>query len=524
MQQEQPTNHGRVEREVRPRIRAAQYVRMSTDHQKYSTENQAAVIETYAERRGFEIVRTYADAGKSGVSLQGRDALKRLLLDVQSGRADFAAILVYDVSRWGRFPDADEAASHEYACKRAGIAIHYCAEQFENDGSLPATVFKSVKRVMAAAYSQDLSAKVFLGQCRLIRLGFRQGGSPGYGLRRQLLDEHRVPKAALSRGERKSLQTDRVILVPGPPEEVATVRRIYALFVSDQRSEAEIAAILNSENIATDLGRTWTRGTVHEVLTNEKYVGHNVFNRVSCKLATPRIANPPEAWVRADHAFDALINDGLFAAAQAIVAARMQHYSDEEMLNGLAALLRANGRLSGLLIDEADGMPPSSAYLRRFGSLRRAYELVGYTPERDYAYVEVNRRLRQLHPEIVTEVIARIGDIGGTVTVDPGTDLLRINDEFTASVVVSRCEHTSAGSLRWLIRVDAGLRPDITIAVRMDPENRRIYDYYLLPAFELAESSVRLREENGVFLDAFRFDTLDYLFRMIARVDVRSAA
>ena len=524
MQQEQPTNHGRIEREVRPRIRAAQYVRMSTDHQKYSTENQAAVIETYAERRGFEIVRTYADAGKSGISLHGRDALKRLLLDVQSGRADFAAILVYDVSRWGRFPDADEAAAHEYACKRAGIAIHYCAEQFENDGSLPATVFKSVKRVMAAAYSQDLSAKVFLGQCRLIRLGFRQGGSPGYGLRRQLLDEHRVPKAALSRGERKSLQTDRVILVPGPPEEVATVRRIYALFISDQRGEAEIAAILNSENIATDLGRPWTRGTVHEVLTNEKYVGHNVFNRVSCKLTAPRVANPPEAWVRADHAFDALIDDGLFAAAQAIVNARVQHYSDQEMLNGLAALLRANGRLSGLLIDEADGMPPSSAYLRRFGSLRRAYELVGYTPERDYDYVEVNRHLRQLHPEIVAEVIARIGKIGGTVTADPGTNLLWINDEFTASVVVSRCEHTPAGSLRWLIRVDAGLRPDITVAVRMDPENRRIHDYYLLPAIELAASSVRLREENGVFLDAFRFDTLDYLFRMIARVDVRSAA
>lgn len=113
---------------------------------------------------------------------------------------------------------------------------------------------------------------------------------------------------------------------------------------------------------------------------------------------------------------------------------------------------------------------------------------------------------------------------GGTVTADPGTDLLRINDEFTVSVVVSRCEHTPASSLRWLIRVDAGLRPDITVAVRMDTENRRIHDYYLLPAVEPAQASVRLREENGVFLDAFQFDTLDYLFRIIARVDVRSAA
>jgi len=44
-------------------IRAAQYVRMSTEHQQYSTENQADVIRDYAIARGIEIVRTYADDG-----------------------------------------------------------------------------------------------------------------------------------------------------------------------------------------------------------------------------------------------------------------------------------------------------------------------------------------------------------------------------------------------------------------------------------------------------------------------------
>src|SRR6516165_7901899 len=67
-------------------MRAAQYVRMSTEHQKYSTENQAEIIGLYAEQRGFEIVRTYADEGKSGLRLDGRDALKQLIADVQSGR------------------------------------------------------------------------------------------------------------------------------------------------------------------------------------------------------------------------------------------------------------------------------------------------------------------------------------------------------------------------------------------------------------------------------------------------------
>src|SRR3546814_8359941 len=86
---------------------------MSTEHQQYSTENQSEAMRQYAERRGIEIVRSYADEGRSGLRLDGRDALKQLVEDVQSGTADFTVILVYDVSRWGRFQDADESAYYE---------------------------------------------------------------------------------------------------------------------------------------------------------------------------------------------------------------------------------------------------------------------------------------------------------------------------------------------------------------------------------------------------------------------------
>lgn len=122
--------------------RAVQYVRMSTEHQKYSTENQSDAIHSYAARRGLEIVRTYTDSGKSGLRLDGRDGLKQLLADVEAGHPDFETILVYDVSRWGRFQDADESAYYEYRCKRAGISVQYCAEQFENDGSPVSTTSK----------------------------------------------------------------------------------------------------------------------------------------------------------------------------------------------------------------------------------------------------------------------------------------------------------------------------------------------------------------------------------------------
>jgi DNA invertase Pin-like site-specific DNA recombinase len=162
------------------KVRAAEYVRMSTEHQRYSTENQSDAIRSYAERYDMEVVKTYSDAGKSGLKIEGRNALRQLINDVEEGDAGFDVILVYDISRWGRFQDADESAYYEYICRRRGISVHYCAEQFDNDGSPISTIVKGVKRAMAGEYSRELSAKVFAGQCRLIELGFRQGGMAGY--------------------------------------------------------------------------------------------------------------------------------------------------------------------------------------------------------------------------------------------------------------------------------------------------------------------------------------------------------
>lgn len=84
--------------------------------------------------------------------MDGRDGLQSLMRDVQSKQAQFEAILVYDVSRWGRFQDADEGAYHEHLGSRAGIRVHYCGEQFDNDGSIGSILLKNVKRVMAGEY------------------------------------------------------------------------------------------------------------------------------------------------------------------------------------------------------------------------------------------------------------------------------------------------------------------------------------------------------------------------------------
>lgn len=506
------------------RLRAAEYVRMSTEHQKYSTENQSDAIRRYAAQRGFTIVRTYIDAGRSGLNIEGRSGLRQLIEDIEGGHADFAVVLVYDVSRWGRFQDADESAFYEYRCRRAGVRVEYCAEQFENDGSIGSDVQKVVKRRMAAEYSRELSVKVFAGQCRLIEMGYRQGGAAGFGLRRELRDEQGRPKGLLGPGEHKSIQTDRVVLVPGPSEEGAIIRWIYRRFVEDRRDEAEIAAELNERGVQTDLGRPWSRGTVHQVLINEKYIGNNVWNRVSFKLKQRRVVNDSSMWVRADGAFQGIVEPSMFDDARAIIQARSHHLSNDEMLDLLRGLFERTGLLSGLVIDEAENCPSSSAYQHRFGGLLKAYALVGFTPDRDYRYIEINRALRRLHPEIVAETIDGIERAGGHVEKDPLTEILTINREFTTSLAVVRCSQTASGSLRWKVRLDRGLLPDITVAVRMDRDNRRARDYLLLPGIDMDQHVLRLGENNGIWLDAYRFDTLGSLFELTERISLGEIA
>jgi hypothetical protein len=377
---------------------------------------------------------------------------------------------------------------------------------------------------MAGEYSRELSAKVFAGQCRLIEHGFRQGGPAGYGLRRTLVDIQGCVKAELSRGEHKSLQTDRVILVPGPEEEVQQVNQIYRWFIDDGLVESEIASRMNRSGVRTDLDREWTRATVHEVLTNEKYVGNNLYNRVSFKLKKLRVVNPPDMWIRKDGAFEGIVPADMFYTAQGIIRAKARRYSDEELIERLRGLFKSRGFLSGMVIDEQDGMPSTSVYVHRFGSLIRAYQLVGYTPDRDYRYLEINRHLRRMHPTIVQQIEAEISDLGGTVTRDPATDILWVNREIRVSVVLARAQTVAAGLCRWKIRMDYGLAPDISVAARLDRSNQTLLDYYLLPSIDFGSARISLAERNPIELESYRFDSLEFFYGMAARTRLRTAA
>ena len=109
--------------------------------------NQMDAIREYAKRHGMQIVKEYSDEGKSGVNIQARKSLARMIREVQDGQINFSAVLLYNFSRWGRFQDADESAYYEYICRRAGVSVHYCDEDPESGGIVVSTIVKRLKKI-----------------------------------------------------------------------------------------------------------------------------------------------------------------------------------------------------------------------------------------------------------------------------------------------------------------------------------------------------------------------------------------
>jgi len=513
---------------------AAAYVRMSTEHQNYSTENQMDVIRKYAYDNKMEIIEVFADEGKSGVQIRGRDSIERMFETIEKGNAKFSHILVYDVSRWGRFQDADESAFYEFKCKRAGIKVHYCAEMFQNDGSLISTLSKGVKRIMAGEYIRELSVKVLRGQCNLILRGFKQSGSAGFGLRRALVDEKGNPKGiVLENGQRKSIQSDRVILIKGPEEEVRIVNRIYRMFIDELKKENEIAQTLNLEEIKTDLGRMWTCGTIRQILTNEKYIGNSVFNRTSQRVAIQdplsgkksSVKNPPAEWVRYDNAFEPIVGKKDFLRVQEIMALRTFRYSDAELIEKLRDVYKRHGKISAVIIDEEENMPSSAVFAQRFGSLVRAYSLVDYTPERDYSFIEINKFVRNMHSDVV-DTLYEIAFEKGAFARDKSSydDGLILNDEVKISLSISRCRTTASGRARWVMKFERSKDADFYIVVRLDSDNKTIKDYYIISKFDIDLFSEKIWEDNGMYMDTFRVPDARGFFEGFSRTQIRDVS
>lgn len=457
--------------------RAALYVRASTDNQNYSTSHQEVALQEYAAQHGFKIVRRYCDQGRSGLTLDGRAGLLTLLTDIQMGRADFSSVLVYDVSRWGRFQDVDESAYYEYACRRAGIAVAYCAEPFSNDGSPLAAVLKGLKRAMAAEYSRELSAKVFRAQCRFTEAGFKQGGLAGYGLRRISITLEGQRKSVLKLGERKNVPTDRVTYALGPDKEIRVVRRIYDMYLSQCLSDAGIARRLNEEGIENEFDRPWSPYHVKQILTNDKYAGTLVFNRSTQRLKSPRRPNAPTMWVKVEDAFEGIVSRAKLEEARAERRRRRKQWTDDEMLDVLRAIFVEHGKVTHDLIN-ASGGPTVKSYAWRFNGIAAAMGLAGVSWPSLSRSTITRYRIRCVTREMTIELERCAAAAQAKVEkLSPRT--YRLNG-VTVRLLCTRCRFERSHPC-WKVTLAYAPAVDFVIWARADLSNELVERIYLIP-------------------------------------------
>jgi DNA invertase Pin-like site-specific DNA recombinase len=362
-------------------IPAAEYVRMSTEEQANSIPIQQAAIQRYARERGFQVVATYSDAGRSGMGIRNRPGLCRLLNEILTGQDRFHVILVYDVSRWGRFQNTDESAYYEFLCRSAGVRVHYCAEQFENDDKLPNSLLKSLKRSMAAEYSRELAVRVSSGQKKVAAQGFINGGIAGYGFKRAAISLDGKRKVILRLGEWKNIGSDRIVLVPGDKREVNGVQQLFTLAERPQNTPGIIAEELNRRGIEYTGKQLWNYSRVYRILKNEKYIGTCFWGRTQKSDDGGRHHVPRSRWVIAPNAFPSLVNPEQFARVQAILRKRNNRTPKSEAfyLRQLKRVLEKEGDLNADLLTKHNYSPQCIA--RCFGSTLRAYQSVGYKPD-----------------------------------------------------------------------------------------------------------------------------------------------
>lgn len=497
--------------------RAAQYVRMSTDHQRYSIANQQIVISEYAICHEMEVVRTYADEGRSGVTMKGRDALKRLIADVQERRADFDVILVYDVSRWGRFQDADESAYYEFICKSAGISVVYCAEIFENNGTILATLIKVMKRAMAGEYSRELTAKVAHAHRYHAERGFHQGGPANYGLRRLLVDVRNQPKIELRDGEAKSLQGDRVRLIKGPVDEADTVREIFRLFVNGTPHRA-IARHLNSLGLRTRRGNPWHNFNISKILKNEKYAGTFVYCCTSWPMLGGRIHIAPDKWVRVEDAIEPVVDANTFADAQRIMKDGWR-FTDAELLNYLTAQWCTTGYLSAPRINKSKFTPTAVTYRKRFTSLLSAYKLIGYRTVHPYRYSRAGEHVRRTHRNLVCQLTSTTRCDASKIVFNEEKQVLAIDGAFDVAIVVlpylPRCKKAAPG---WKLHFNRLEECNVVLIMRMDKSNTNILDCHLVPRLLFDQPSAKFTEDTIKTIRRYKLRSLDTFYRASKKI------
>jgi site-specific DNA recombinase len=149
------------------RKRATIYARFSTDLQnERSIEDQLSLCQSYAEREGLTVIRTYEDRARSGGSVMGREGLLQMLDEARE--KSFDVVIVEALDRLSR--DMEDLAGIHKRLSFLGIEIRAVHEGVVN------TVLVGVRGLVGQLYREDNAHKVRRGQAGRVKQGLAGGG------------------------------------------------------------------------------------------------------------------------------------------------------------------------------------------------------------------------------------------------------------------------------------------------------------------------------------------------------------
>lgn len=477
-------------------MRAAAYVRMSSDRQELSIGTQLAALHAYAEAHHMEVVRVYEDAAKSGLQISNREGMKRLLREVMDAPRPFDLVLVYDVSRWGRFQDIDAAAYYEYTCRLHGAKVIYVQEAFGSDEEPMTALLKTLKRAMAAEYARELGVKSRAGQDRAVQLGYQMGPLPCIGLTRVAIDRvgNRRP---LARGQSKALQGERIAWVPGPPAEVELTRRIFSIYADTNATIRSVARQLRAEGTVAQDGRLFTESMVDRLLRCEALAGNFVWGSERYVAGPARKKRPA---TRADNVIEPVVPTDLWMRVQAKLWARRRLRRDkEQLLQVLRERLAEHPELNALDL-EALGLHSKKAYANAFGSVSRALELAG----RDSGAVRAlheRRKLvgRKVGDRMTSDIAGLLQRIGMDCRVHPRSRVLVFGGTVKLRLQLL-WPRTYRGVRRWHVLKSRRPVAQLVLLAQMNDGGSAIR-FVLLNPKEYRETAPWLDEELPVYLE-----------------------
>ena len=311
----------------------ALYSRVSTVKQAekdLSIPDQLQQMRDWCKASGLVVAMEYIEAGASATD-DRRPVFQQMIADATLDPAPYEAVIVHSRSRF--FRDLFEFLNYERRLMRCGCKVQSITQQTSNDpaGEMASKIFSLFDEYQ----SKENGKHTLRAMKENARHGFSNGSKAPFGYR--TIETEVIGNKGK---KKKRLEID--------PAEAAIVKRMFDLYLNGDQTRSmgakDIAVYLNQRN-TTLRGQKWTRGRVHEVLSNRTYIGEYYFNQRDHKT---KALKPQSEWIRLE--IEPIIEAAAFEDARSRCAARAPAMVPPRIVNSptlLTGLLKCGDAVPG---------------------------------------------------------------------------------------------------------------------------------------------------------------------------------